>query len=512
MRLPILHRPRFWYPLIAVGVLAAVVPPALERATARAPSTSDYWDGVSRTLPTTPYGHRVGLSCHNCYRTTFEGEAPNTTTVITDAIAEGADFIELDVALHSDGILYVEHDESTSASPPRLSSVLGLPVLAMSDQLLFIEIKDLDADPVVFGRALLDTLLAAGYPRVGRPIVLRGFDRLQLERLDALRALLDTHYSSIEPLVRLQVLVAHVAPASPEFLRAKVDDAVARGYDGIEIAMTQPGLFSGIAHARRRGLGVSVYAVGTHEQSGHVFLAALRDEVDSVTTDYPMAGARALLEERNTLLHLDVADQTGSGGLVRYRREGPGMYSAAVGEPGAPRLVVDASPSTSLPGGFLAFAGREFLKTYDADNAPAPGYLVSASVDFDRLALEEGEKMALFSKAGGGAFSLDLVNLEGPLPTELRFGVHVGGGYRYSAFPAASLNLDDSFFIVGAYDGAGSVGIWVNGAPGAAASTAGSVTGNDAPAVIGAAPRGAAATRYFQGKLQHVLLQRWSPH
>ena len=97
---------------------------------------------------------------------------------------------------------------------------------------------------------------------------------------------------------------------------------------------------------------------------------------------------------------------------------------------------------------------------------------------------------------------------------QLRFVVHVNGGYSYATTPLIGLNGTNSYFIIGAYDGNGAVRLWVNNVERmASASISGGVTLNNSPVVSGTAPQGATVRRYFfKGKIQQVMVQKWRNH
>lgn len=96
----------------------------------------------------------------------------------------------------------------------------------------------------------------------------------------------------------------------------------------------------------------------------------------------------------------------------------------------------------------------------------------------------------------------------------LRFGVNVGGTYRYATAPLSSFDGSNSYFIVGAYDGNGAVRQWVNNVEKTpSASVSGGVVMNNSPVVIGADPQGATDRRFFfNGKVQQVMVQKWRDH
>ena len=135
-------------------------------------------------------------------------------------------------------------------------------------------------------------------------------------------------------------------------------------------------------------------------------------------------------------------------------------------------------------------------------------------VEFDDVDLARDEVVAIFSKADSGGFALELVG--GWFGTYLRFGVHQGGEYSYADVSIGGLDLDHAHFIMGTYDGAGRVRLWVNNSDSGVDESAvlsGGVTTNDVPALLGADPQGLTDVRYhFTGRIQMAMLQTWRDH
>ena len=175
------------------------------------------------------------------------------------------------------------------------------------------------------------------------------------------------------------------------------------------------------------------------------------------------------------------------------RTVGDGLYGDA--------LLFDASLDTALP-------------FFDADNLPGEGFLLATTVEFDDLDLARDEVVAIFSKADSGGFALELVG--GWFSTSLRFGVHVDGTYHYADISIGGLDTNHAHFIMGSYDGAGRVRLWVNNSDSGVDESAvlsGGVTTNDVPAMLGADPQGLTGTRYhFTGRVQMAMLQTWRDH
>jgi Concanavalin A-like lectin/glucanases superfamily len=236
----------------------------------------------------------------------------------------------------------------------------------------------------------------------------------------------------------------------------------------------------------------------------------MREDMDFITTDYDRAGtanassARSLIQEATSLVHLNTAQQTGYP--IHYKRNGTTDFAVASGAATPAFELLGVGADEDRVGGSLVFAGAQSVTTYDADNAAAGGFLVSAVVNFDDLT--SGATAALVAKSDSGGFALEQAG------TLLRFGVNVGGSYAYATAPLSGFNGTDSYFIVGAYDGNGAVRLWVNNVEKtASASVSGGVAQNNSPVVIGADPQGATDRRYFfKGKVQQVMVQKWRDH
>jgi glycerophosphoryl diester phosphodiesterase len=499
--------------LVAAAVACAPIDEGDDTESTASELTTPYWNGVARTLATSPYGNRVAISCHNCYAQDA-GTTAAALAAIDTGLARNADVIGLDVTQHSDGVLYVEHDDSNTATKPRFFTLINYAPLRTSNRLLSIEIKEAynAATATAFCRGLLNELWIAGYPSNGRPVLIHAFDDGRDRFLDVLRDLLanDPLFIGMRPNIKLYLLVRQNNSAAQGFVQGKVDTVIAHGFHGIDFEYRQRNLFAGLSYARQRNIGADVWTIPA--QYGEVFIAALRDEVDTITTDFPQDQARQVVQAPNGLIYLNAANQNGAGNVVRYNRATSSTFTAPVNTSGAPTFENIVTTNEDRFGGSLVFNGAQSLRFYDADNVASQGYFVTALVNFDDLTLAVGETSSILAKTDSGAFGLELYN-PGLLGSVLRFGVRVGGQYRYATFPTAGLNGTDSYFIIGAYDGNGGVRIWVNGAQGTPESTSGGVQQNDVPVLLGADPQGATGSRFFfAGKIQQALVQTWGPH
>jgi hypothetical protein len=463
---------------------------------------SSYWNGVNRALPVSPLGNVVALSCHNCYGNSVAA----TQTQVAMALSRGFDLIEFDLTLHADGQVYVEHGDSESAVGT-LTDTLSNTSLQQSDRLLFLEMKENYSTAAASDTLMLGTLRAIrdwGYARQGRPVVLRAFmdgnNRHQhLVRAKALLA--QSEFAGIRDYVRFHTLIEGD-------IRNRIRSTKSLGFHGVELEYRMANLYGAMMQAKLLGLGVGVYT--TPASMGELYLSALREDVDFITTDYdrgtsPMAtSARALIGEQTSLVYMNTAQQT--AWPLSYQRTDATPHTVAQGS-GTPSLeVLSVTSDEDRVGGSMVFAGAQSVTTWQADNDANGGYLVSAVVNFDDLT--SGETAAILAKSDSGGFALEQAG------ATLRFGVYVNGAYRYATAPLAAFNGTNSYFIVGAYDGNGAVRLWVNNVEGVpSVSVAGGVGLNTSPIVIGADPQGATQRRYFfKGKIQQVMVQRWRNH
>lgn len=458
-----------------------------------------YWQGVGRDLPHTKRGHSVAVSCHNCYAKNLV----DTRGELNKALNRDFDIIELDLSLQRDGRIHVEHDPSDDASRPLLSDVLQSPELRYSDRLLFLEIKE-EFSPATSRSLMLDLLTQIrdfGLARQGRTVALRAFMRNDAQSPHqnltvAAELLAQDEFFAIRPFIRLHGFGA----SNNDVFRAK-----SLGFHAIEFPFESPGLYEWIRSARSQDLGVGVWTIPA--KYGEAFLAQYRDDVDFITTDYDRENqakamsVRDIVMDDNALLYLNSAAQTNFP--LQYTRNNDQIFT-----------LESMATTPALTDGKLVFQGQQALTSYDADNAFDGGFLVSAIVCFDSLNLVPGIPQSIVAKSDDGGFALELFKETAASTPIVRFGVRVGLSYHYATMSTAGWNLNESFQLLGAYDGDGSARLWVNGREGkATAVLLGGVVQNNSPVVIGADPQGEVARRYFfKGRVQLVNIQRWSNH
>jgi hypothetical protein len=472
------------------------------------PCDSSYWADVDRGIATTPYGHRTAIACHNCYASTLAG----TLGALHDAQDDGADLLELDLTHEGDAII-VEHDDDGGADGPLLVDVLMDPALRAGDQLLNIELKE-TAPTEAFVAGVLDAVIAADCVHAGRPLMLRAFvNDGRLENLLIAQTLLATPaYAEVAPFVRLHALFNAALGSSTQTIFDRIDENAERGFDGVEFEIGTTELLTAVHYAESLGLGTGVWTVPS--ELGDMHVAALRDEVDAITTEYAVASARARVEADNGRVYLDATAQDASDGAIEWAGNDATEVTSIEIDTDAHPLGHGGAAGEPLFGtslGFVAAQGRSAPLANIANDAAA-GVLLAALVRFDELALPDGSTMTVLGKANAGAYALELFNVAGATGTVLRFGVHVGGAYHYASIPVGQLDSARAVWIVGAYDGDGAVRLLVDhSAAGTSTSTAsGGVTANDAILQLGADPQDPDPPRFFfEGAIQTALVQAW---
>ncbi|MEO7547646.1 MAG: hypothetical protein ABIT82_04435, partial [Ramlibacter sp.] len=349
------------------NLLSTIVPP------------SSYWSGVTRAVATSPLGNRMALSCHNCYGDT----TAETNTEVAKALGRGFDLIELDLTLHSNGTVYVEHDDSAAAHGT-LAAALANASLQASDRMLFLEIKEAYTTQALSDTLMLGVLRAvrdANYASAGRPVFLRAFMDGRHNHLVRARALLaGSEFAGIRSYVKFHGFAQGDA-------RNKIRTAKSLGFHAVELEYRMADLFGAIMQAKLLGLGVGVYTGPA--SMGELYISALREDIDFLTTEYDRgataaaSSARSLVQEATSLAYLNTGQQTGYP--LHTNRTNSTDVAIASGA-GTPALeILGVATDEDRVGGSMVFAGAQSITTYDADNAAAGGFLVSAVVNFDDL-------------------------------------------------------------------------------------------------------------------------------
>jgi hypothetical protein len=477
-----------------------------------------FWTDVDHASAQTPHGRRVGIVCHNCYHQpnggdTSAGSEASTRVVIRNAQFAGADLIELDLK-EQDGQIYVDHDDDGGVGGSHFATVLQNADLRDGTQPLYLELKELEPR-AAFVETMLRDLMRFGFAVPGRPVFLRAFYDRRESLLLARQILAGAEFAPIRPHVRLNVLFRRNDPAAIAGAHDRILEIQNMAMHGVEFYYDDDNLLSKVAYARSLFLGVTLFTVPV--RMGEVFIANSRDLVDALVVDYPIAATRTVIEEETGLVNLDMAEQDGAAGTIRYQRTDAQYQNLRIDGADGPDIEI-LGPGEDRFGGSLVFDANQeqSLTVYDADTAAGQGYFVSVLANFDDLDIPGGETRALVAKSDGGGFAIELYNPPGLVGTVLRFGVRVGGRYYYATYPAAALNGTDAFWITGAYDGDGAVRMWVNNSDdGVTTSEAvvGGVVNNNSPIVIGADPQGAEVRRFHSSaKIQRVNVQRWRDH
>ncbi len=498
-----------------VGCFVALV--SLE---AVALGNTGYWAGVEKAFPRTARGHAVGICRHNSYvdsGTSSSASLSSTQSRIQAAIDANADLIELDVK-EQGGQVYVDHDDDGGSTGALLADVLDYGPLRADDSVLFIEVKETSSHASIASKlmAILNARRDA-YARAGRPVVIRSFHSWR-ENLLEVQSLFGL-YPSISPYVRLHVLFSGNQTSDMAAYHGLIRDAATSGWHGVEFPYTDANILSKVAYAKAWGLGVTLWTIPA--SFGEVYLSNLREEVDTFVVEYDVAKARAVVSEANQLLYLNVWNQSATGSSVSYHRTGAATYPVPVNVSGAPSTMTDGAGEDRYGTSLLFTASSsQSMPFYDADTAAGQGYLLSAYVNFDDLMLScpggaSSCTQAIVNKSEGGAFALELYRSSSGA-RELRFGVYVNGAYRYASRSLSGLNDTNGYLITGAYDGNGSVWLWVDnstsGTSQAGPYTAGVVNTN-VPVTLGADPQASGGSRFFlSGKVQKVQLLRWTDH
>ncbi len=495
------------------------------------------WAGAARTdYAISPLGNPVFISCHNCYNGPGNEvyDTQQALAKIHRALVRGADLIELDVALAADGATFcvVHGDPADCGDSPTLEEILSDQAFQQSDALLFVELKEQDADPGNFALMLLDLLdRHREFVRNGRPFFLRIF----ADRLVYLHAVDDylAAYPFIAPYVRFSVLYGRNAYQDPgAFQQAIRADALNPGFHMVEFHYQTKNLEGLLQFARQNGLGVGLWTIpGTY---GEVFVGALREEVDELTCEYRVDQARAVVAETNVLAYVNPAGCTSAGDptVTVYRNLDGTLTSrqVSVGVPatannyGTPPLWYDPEGQDRYGCSFDFRTSQGIteraLELGDVTPAPNTGFLVAAYVNFDDLSVSD--TLAVLNSSESGGFALELASYGGE--TRLRFGVHAGGSYQYHAVPVRntglaqnpSLNSADGYLLIGAYDGDGGIYLWIdNELPPGHPSATGSVRDSGQPALLGADPQPTSPLKarfFFDGLIQRAVVLRWGPH
>jgi cysteine-rich repeat protein len=492
------------------------------------------WQGVSNpNLATTAIGNVVPISCHNCYN----GPSNEIYTTagalakINNAISHQADLIELDIC-DAAGTMCVYHGETTSCTgKPTLSSLLADSSFSNSNSMLFIEIKESGLLADTFATNLLDILNSnRAFVKNGRPVFIRAFSG-SISYLQAISNALP-NYPLIENYFKFSVLYGkNSISAVADFQTHILTNIANNQFHMVEFDYKQKNLPGLTKYAQSLGLGVGVYTIPG--SFGQVMIAALRDEVDQITAEYRIDQARILVEEENTMAYFNVADCASSSDTTMniLKNSGSGFSSTpktvnvspTASNFGTPALHYDG-PGEDRFGCSLDFRSTQSITERALDlgthtTASGQGFLVTAYVNFDILASLTGT-MAILNSSEGGGFALELY--KSGTAVYLRFGVRVGGEYRFHSYdisatglssPNSSINGSDAYFLMGAFDGDGGVYLFIdNEIDGNGGFYSGGVDNSGQPSLVGADPQPADtlnARFFFDGFIQQASVLAW---
>ncbi|WP_445356564.1 hypothetical protein ACJJIC_05395 [Microbulbifer sp. ANSA002] len=482
-------------------------------------NNNSFWQDLNRNIAVTPYGKKVAISCHNCYiKSSNAGESTQKTIgKIHEAQLLGADMIELDVIEHN-GIVRVDHDNTTDEKGAPLDTVLLDPTLKSGDQILFIEIKENSQESDI-AQNLLSVLDLRGYGSFKRPVFIRAFNdrRHHLKRVNEL---LNGKFSHLRPYIKLSELFGNQEANSIKGLQDKILAAKNSGFHGVEFEYRSKNIYSFISYAKSLNLLVSTYTIP--KIFGEVYIAAMREDVDVMTVDYDLDKARKVISDNNGLLLAQWYNQRADGDTLLYKKNSIDGYNISVNA--SSTIPFDGIPYVEYLGlgedrygTSVVFRASEqdAITFYDADNNPGEGYFLATVVNFDHLDLPDGETSSLISKTDNGGFGLELHNPPGISTTVLRFAVRVNSKYYYASYPVTNLNDTDAYHIIGAYDGNGQVHLWINNIHVAQNGEwlKGGVVQNNSPILVGADPQGSKNKRFFSStKIPFIYIQKWKDH
>lgn len=499
------------------------------------------WQGVQKSLPASPLNNSVAIACHNCYDgpvdEIYDSAAANIK--ISHAVNRGADFIEIDVS-DIGGLLFATHVDAASAEQrPTLAAILDNITFKASDAMLMIEIKEGDVLPEIFADQLLSVLNAnRDFVRNGRPVIVKAFD----DKLNYVTAVKHSasNYPFIEHYIRYWLLYSsrnNIANWQTEIKKEVIDT----GLDGVEVDYRSENIFGVLTYARSFGLGTGIWTL-PGPLFGEVSIAAMREDVDLMISEYRVDYARDIIEAHNCAAYFNSYPLTPISSTI------PVLYNNSGTAVSVDRLLnIEPSPTAygspsvvrwdigkAMFGGILNFQDdARAIGLFDFEAGNDEGFLVTAVVTLGDTTPPNGQTVALLNKSQQGGFVLELHTFsEGK--SVLRFGVYVGGNYIYHSYPVeggsasavnggdngiftAPLNETDAYFLTGAYDGDGGVYLFINNKCAGAARPAisGGVTESGVASIAGADPEASESTQaryYYDGYMQQASIQLWGDH
>lgn len=319
------------------------------------------------------------MSCHNCYG----DNTAQTEAKVSKALGRGFDLVELDLTLHADGKVYVEHNDGEIAHGT-FDATLANASLQQSDRMLFLEVKETYSSPAFSDslmRSVLRTVRDKGYAAAGRPVFLRAFMDGRHQHLVRAQALLATsEFAGIRDHIRLHTLIE-------SDIRNNIRATKSLGFDGVELQYQTSDLFGKLEQARATWAGCrDIYTVPA-SMGRPLYRRCVKMWISSpLTTIWPPRP------------------------VVKCACVGAGEHLAGLSERRPPKRPIAELPphqygglslasSNTMPGlewlsvtsdedrigGSMVFTGTQSVSTWDADNATDGGFLVTAVVNFDDL-------------------------------------------------------------------------------------------------------------------------------
>lgn len=497
------------------------------------------WRGVERSIGHSPLGRAVGVRCAHCFVHDAGADAERTSVdKVAQAIERGADVVELDVARIGDNLcVTLDPAQDSCSSDSTLEALTTSPAVTDSDAVIWLTLIEETEPPPEFAARLLQELDEnRSVVRNGRPLVVQ-VDHTRLAYVDELHQQAQT-FPFVRPYLRFAVSYPRNAwPDVATFQDAIRTDTAGRVVEWVQFGRLTPNLRSlslfaeSLSNGDARPLAIVLGEIPADNGAQHV--TALREFADSLSAEYRVDQTKAALTKNNVLAMVDAARcespadtsvevlrNTGelSAELVPLGPDTPALMYVAEGEDQF-GCCLDLRAETT---------GNRWLDLGVTTPQPRDGgYLVTASVNFDTLTLEDGVSQDIVANSENAGFYLALVGTtEG---TFLRFGVHVGGGYQVHEYDMAQTGLGgaletltgtDTYHLVGSYAPGDPVRLWIDGqSVGEGAAFQEAVKLSTEPALLGADPghfdnaEGESVFTprlFFDGMLQSASVVSWS--
>lgn len=524
-----------------------------------------FYRHTQRVLTRTQLGNIAAVVCQRCATPVAQTplNAAQSLQRLNRALAQGADVLDVSVA-HIEGALMVSESDNTVAGiRPRLAELLDASSVAEANALLALRITEADssATPEAFALSLLNLLdTHRSVVRNGRPLFIHG-EQLSRPYLMAILQQLP-NFLFLQPYVRVHRIVSLSEVPSVAAALAVINEVINDDLHGVELDYRSPSLLSLLQLAHRSKLLAGVHNISGPGLGGFadVWLAALRNEADWLSSDYRSDHARALICEISDAMYLSTSQGGQNDSVFEARATTPSAASEVFAFAGPvlsdPTEVAPAkgfasalTTSNGFLGLIMSFTGTQSVHSFahNVGVTPTAGYLVTSHVRLTDLTLADGQQMTIVSKDEVGGFSLDLIDPAGNGDQQdLRFlvtqGNLVNAAHRYPVTGGAliadacgtdqspaqlfsgALNTNQSYLIVGTYTGSGQVLLHIDGrcAAVAAAPTLTSnprntssvriTVGGDPKPPTGGSGDVVEAEDYFTGQMQQASAQVWVDH